>query len=330
MFSMLLPDSQECRHAAQFLWYDLIERLNQGDVAGTVTDVRGMLCAARAHGDEPYPVGQMIRMWVRLEALRALERVLSRGESDSATLAALQAEFQTEADLPLLTMIARGDRAVLDQFFEALREGDRDAREMVRHFVEGNSPDHSFWERGQYWFINDGAPGDHVAALRYLTRFLGTTKLPPEKQKAAFEALDSSHKELPLMASMLLGGFTRGRITNSYLTNLAQMRAGVAAIAVERYRMQHGRWPQYLDDLAPAFLKSVPRDPFDGAPLRFRQVEHGVVIYSIGTNEQDDGGVLLRKLPPSPTNAGDYGFELWNPDQRQARQEQDRRRGSVP
>jgi len=34
----------------------------------------------------------------------------------------------------------------------------------------------------------------------------------------------------------------------------------------------------------------VPADPFDGAALRYRRLEKGYVIYSLGSDGHDDGG----------------------------------------
>lgn len=65
------------------------------------------------------------------------------------------------------------------------------------------------------------------------------------------------------------------------------MRVGIAA---ERYRLRHGRLPEQLNELVPDFLSEVPKDPFDGQPLRYRVEKDGVIIYSIGPDETDQGG----------------------------------------
>ncbi len=35
---------------------------------------------------------------------------------------------------------------------------------------------------------------------------------------------------------------------------------------------------------------TVPTDPFTGKPMRYKRVDGGCVIYSVGRNLQDDGG----------------------------------------
>lgn len=64
-----------------------------------------------------------------------------------------------------------------------------------------------------------------------------------------------------------------------------------AAVAMTRFRLDHATLPSHLADLVPAYLDAVPTDPFNGQPLRL--VTHGGrwIIYSVGPNGVDDGGV---------------------------------------
>ena len=65
-----------------------------------------------------------------------------------------------------------------------------------------------------------------------------------------------------------------------------------AVIALHRFRHDHGAWPDRLESLVPVYLGDVPIDRFDGKPLRYRLDESGEpVLYSVGANRLDDGGV---------------------------------------
>ena len=43
--------------------------------------------------------------------------------------------------------------------------------------------------------------------------------------------------------------------------------------------------------LSPACCKTVPTDPFDGKPLRYKKHGSSYIVYSVGSDGQDDGGV---------------------------------------
>jgi hypothetical protein len=68
------------------------------------------------------------------------------------------------------------------------------------------------------------------------------------------------------------------------------------AIALERCRLARGGYPESLDALAPQFIARVPHDVIGGQPLKYRRTQDGqFVLYSIGWNETDDGGVVSNQ-----------------------------------
>ena len=63
-------------------------------------------------------------------------------------------------------------------------------------------------------------------------------------------------------------------------------------MALERCRLARGAFPESLDALAPQFIAKVPHDVIGGQPLKYRREADGsFVLYSVGWNEKDDGGV---------------------------------------
>ena len=91
----------------------------------------------------------------------------------------------------------------------------------------------------------------------------------------------------------------------------ATMRCALVGVAAERFRIQHGHWPASTEALVKdGFLAAVPLDPFDGKELRCKLVADGVLVYSVGLDGVDDGGVINRENPFTP--GSDLGFRLWN------------------
>lgn len=63
------------------------------------------------------------------------------------------------------------------------------------------------------------------------------------------------------------------------------------ACALERHRWSHEAYPETIETLAPGLLAEVPRDLFDGAPLRYERTPGpGFRLYSVGFNGQDEHG----------------------------------------
>lgn len=72
--------------------------------------------------------------------------------------------------------------------------------------------------------------------------------------------------------------------------NEASRNATVALLALERFRRNHAKWPEALNDLVPDYLDAVPIDPFDGKPLRYRHTDGKILLYSVGKDGEDDDG----------------------------------------
>lgn len=65
----------------------------------------------------------------------------------------------------------------------------------------------------------------------------------------------------------------------------------LAGIAVQRFRLKHGRLPVNLEELVPEFCDEVPVDLWAEAPLIYRIEGDRFQVYSVGPNRKDDGGV---------------------------------------
>lgn len=99
-----------------------------------------------------------------------------------------------------------------------------------------------------------------------------------EFQRSRYELLNVL---LPALSSAVAAG------------NVAtQQREGVlVAIALELHRRRTGSFPGSLSELAPALLPGVPVDQFSGAPLGYVLRDGRPVVYSVGVDRVDNGGV---------------------------------------
>jgi hypothetical protein len=91
-------------------------------------------------------------------------------------------------------------------------------------------------------------------------------------------------------------------------TGDARHQTARLALAAERYRAEHGDLPENLDALTPNYIPILPRDPFDGQPMKYRVTDDRAVIYSIGPDDQDDSGASLET--DDGKKVGDVTFNL--------------------
>lgn len=101
----------------------------------------------------------------------------------------------------------------------------------------------------------------------------------------------------------MLGRYARSSFDDSLHRQLidTQMYADTAktCVALERFRRDQGSLPEALAELVPAYIDALPTDPADGEPIRYRRSADGYVLYALGVDGDDDGGV-----PPTEPDFG--------------------------
>ncbi len=83
-------------------------------------------------------------------------------------------------------------------------------------------------------------------------------------------------------------------------TDAAEAELLSTTLAIHAYRRTHGKWPSGIEELVRrGYLQRVPQDPFNRnvvgqtTRLRYRAVSGEPVVYSVGPDGKDDGGVAL-------------------------------------
>ena len=132
---------------------------------------------------------------------------------------------------------------------------------------------------------------DAAEYIKIMQELIDAMELSANERLLVFDSIQKdvhSGKRGGMLTRLFLPAF--GRIMQIETRHLAHLRAIQTAIAVERYRLAEGRLPQSLENLVPAYMEVVPTDPFDGQGLKYRTLETGFVVYSVGEDLTDEGG----------------------------------------
>lgn len=89
------------------------------------------------------------------------------------------------------------------------------------------------------------------------------------------------------------------------VTCIALHRLNELMLALRRYELEHKSLPAQLSALVPAFIDSIPLDPFDNKPLRWNSKTQR--LYSVGEDGVDDGGKITEPGTPDV----DTGYFYW-------------------
>jgi hypothetical protein len=109
------------------------------------------------------------------------------------------------------------------------------------------------------------------------------------KIKSAIGELDEGQIYTKMMLPSMSRAYTWEAKCDAYL--------GVAEIALANriYRLKHGRYVDSLGELVPGVLSSVPLDPFTGKEYVYKKKDRGFIVYSLGENLKDDGGISQKE-----------------------------------
>ena len=146
--------------------------------------------------------------------------------------------------------------------------------------------------------------------IETMTEAVAATKLPwPEALDKANE-IKEREEAIPLVlwleAMAMPNQFTG---FDAVARGTARIWFADIALAAQRYRLANGRLPQSIDDMVPDFLPSIPLDLYTGEPLHYAPTDDGFVVYSVGADRKDDGGLLDEFQTREP----DLGYRIRYP-----------------
>lgn len=115
--------------------------------------------------------------------------------------------------------------------------------------------------------------------------------------QARLEQFVSRSSPFRILTAMAVPNFQKA--VQTMARNQTAVDEAFIVCGLERYRLANGPYPDSLDALVPKFLDKLPNDIITGEPLKYRRTGDSFLLYSIGWNEKDDGGMT----PPTADTA---------------------------
>jgi hypothetical protein len=310
---IIFPHLESLKSCATFLRLRAVAELENGQPGEALSDVRLMLCLAGSIRHEPLTWPLRVRMLMVDFALQPVWEGLARQQWSDAQLIALEQELV-------------GFDALRDYEFGVRSEMARNLKsvEYLRTERMANSItcmcDDIMWgptlvyrlSPGGWFYLNARAMARMYEAALPTSAELEQRIISPEISERFGRALGLEYRRhIPdnILVSWLVPPLDRVAI-NCARTHAAVDMARIAC-ALERYRRAQGSYPEQLDILAPQFIEKIPHDIINGQPLHYYRTENGkFLLYSVGWNGKDDGGVPedSRKIFPSKSQ-GDWSWQ---------------------
>jgi hypothetical protein len=310
--ALLLRHLATLKGLSQLLGTRVVLELHDGNKDTAWTNLLASIRLVTAWETEPTEISHMVRFACATLAYNAAWQALQADGWADDRLALLQREWESVDFFRGLPETAAFERAGAADLCRRDRQEPLNSSFILRDLFR--SPRSAWYRFTQHWYQiryrHHGSYEDESALLLYYRdRELQVRRaaqsptwsqmrlLPGVTNTVPFQSKHHSRVQALLNMRQVSRGFVaRGQ---SFLGRAAEAEARrrllVTAIALERYRLRHGRYPKALQELVPELLSSSPVDFMDGEPLRYCLTADGhFLLYSVGLDGVDDGGNLRR------------------------------------
>lgn len=278
---MLLPHLTELLSLSRILSVRARVEAEAGNASEAWEHVITSLQLASALHDEPMLMSQLIRIAQFKLACEALRVVATRYPPDQLQNDKTMSLLEAFEDMKPLVTSMDAERLLLGEWaFNLPKIG---LRKVVA--LEDSNARHPF---GLATILSPLAL-DHAAYLTLLHAYAKNASEPYSKHDATFcEKLLNGVPRYCILTRMLAPALsaTKGR----YISMVAQARVARAGLAVLQGAQNENRYPKDLDALQMDNLV----DPFTGTSLTYRFSTTNFVVYSVGENLTDDGGITSQ------------------------------------
>lgn len=282
----------ECKRLVRLAALRAVAELETNQSADALKDVKLCLSISKLLQHEPLLISQLVRLAVIEYSMQPIWEGLARHRWTDEQLQELQkalAEIQPLDDYPV---VMRGERAFGNEELEQYRTGHAPSIDVQMSAVIG--PLGRFTSKAIFYHnqvaLNRLMEGFTLAAVNATEHRV----FPKRCNTNVTASILSKPNVYNLLAWMTADAYPKAIERFAQAQNSVDL-ATVAA-ALERYRLAHGSYPEILDSLVPQFIEKLPADVIDGAPLKYRRTEDGLfILYSIGWDETDNGGQVVRK-----------------------------------
>jgi hypothetical protein len=317
----LLPFSQ-VKAASSLFHYTVVQALYANDLEEAISQANAGADLVRLYCNEPLVISVLVRVACANFVIVSVWELLQHDGWTDAQLASVQTKWEQIDFFTNYDRVLAGERAYVIIEMAAARKATNAAQINPFVFWGGPQATPTFdgWLRDL--FKNPKAALKD-AYERYPKFWMWKSSWSYEEELCGLQLMsagvEASRKinllgfgapaiaELPLQASNILNSYpnANSHFMSSFgwggaplfraFIKVAQTEASrrllITTIALKRFHLRYGKWPETLDELVPDFLEKVPIDFMDGKPLRYKFVDaKRYLLYSVGEDGKDDGG----------------------------------------
>eukprot|EP01047_Picozoa_sp_COSAG01_P045390 COSAG01_NODE_4177_length_5267_cov_11.288893_4_plen_630_part_00 len=321
LVGILLPHVQQMRNAARLFAFDIQLAIEEGDSDRVVQDIETMLGFARHAAEGRVLVCGLVGYAISGMAFSEIESVVKEDPNffNERQLQRLQLAVRSAklkdwisydgealivSDLiqRIYTNDGQGDGRITPQGFEVMSAltgmgmpgifgGELSEKENWESFAESVI--------GPLGLFTVATRGEVAAKADQFFEAASTDLNRPMwdgKSKDIYKELNLEKWKYAVLGLVLPA---TENIRKALDRLIARQEGVLGAIALQRFYLANGAWPNSWDEIPKSTLPRSPVDQLTGEPLIFKIVDQRPLIYSLGYDLDDDGGVTPEGVKPA-------------------------------
>jgi len=266
-------------HLIKLLGFEAFFRAEHGDVRGGLNEWIQGYRLVRLMMQEPAIITALISIANAKSLLALLDRIVDGRAVEVDDLAAVLNELDIAAWRAAVAGSWKGERILRIETGKDVLRGRLDALE------DGGG------RRFLLWLARPWVRSQIMRQYSLCDEIDDMFRVPYYKSRPRMNAYDTRQERLPWYERLPGGGISNISATGLKEASLeALMETARIGLAARIYAAREKRFPAALTELVPGLSSREPLDPFTGKPLVFRVDKDGLLVYSFGSNEKDDGG----------------------------------------
>ena len=303
-WSALLPYLPKMKEEANHFQLEALGATEAGETDRAVEAISTLARLGHCLDKDPFLVGRLTQIRCFGAAIAATERLMSRREVNEQQLAQLElilSELKTQSNLK--------EGYISDRASDwTLLESAKATQEAVEPGAGGRFNPYAIMELVGWTTADKRLMGE---TFEKLIQCAENPEYAANNQiHEIFVEMDARAKTFPpkLLTRMLMPALERA--ADRFASSEAIRRCAVTAVVVERYRLHHaGRISESLGELIEV-PPGATTDPFTGEPMNIKHTAGGYLIYSVGPDREDDGGLVNVPEGNIRSRPADVGFRV--------------------
>ncbi len=280
---------RQLRQMAALLNMNAAVQARQGDTEEAINDYLAIISLGETLLDEPILLSQLVRISMLGMAYEGIGTVLQPGKLSPEQARRIVRETAGAYHREAYANALAGETAFgLDAIDDAA--GNRDLPFALGGF-DSPAGDVLAGYLVQTPVGSAFLNSDRQQYAKFMNRIVRAAEQPYYEVQSELETIETEIDDLSFLSL-----YTRNLVPGLVRAQEAQARAEAMihlmriGLSLELYYGGNGVYPDTLDALAAELGGEVPVDPFTGQPYVYVAEENAFLLYSLGRNQQDDGG----------------------------------------